>query len=76
MTNDGESVESLRERLRHYQAELDKKNEYVARLERANKTLSAQIQEARDSGQAPAEISEIEETLRRLLTRIGMILHA
>jgi two-component system phosphate regulon sensor histidine kinase PhoR len=74
MTNDGESVESLRERLRHFQAELDKKNEYVARLERANKTLSAQIQEARDSGQSPAEITEIEETLRRLLTRIGMIL--
>lgn len=69
---DGESVESLTERIRSLEADLNRRNEHVARLEKANKELSARVQEASE-GQSTAEISEIEETLKRLMQRIGMI---
>lgn len=69
-----ESEESWRERLRKIEAELAHRNEIIARLEKANKDLSTRVQEATEAGRAPAEMSEIEDTLKRMMTRIAMIL--
>ncbi len=69
-----ESEESLRERLHKIEAELAQRNEHIARLEKANRDLSSRVQQANEEGRAPAEISEIEETLKRMMTRIAMIL--
>ncbi len=74
MTPTDESVESLRDQLHKMEAELSKRNEHVARLERVNKELSARVQEASESSQTPGELSEMEETLKRMMTRIAMIL--
>ena len=71
---DDDSIESLRERLHKTEAELNHRNEHIARLEKANKELSGRVQEANEAGRAPAEMSEIEETLKRMMTRIAMIL--
>ncbi|GAB4451898.1 MAG: hypothetical protein OHK0029_01900 [Armatimonadaceae bacterium] len=70
MTYEGDGDESLRQRLEHLEAELKRKDEHIARLEKERKDLSQKVQE---SGQTIGEISEIEETLKRLLTRIAMI---
>lgn len=67
------SAESLRDRLQKLEAELQRRNDHVARLEKVNKELSARVQEASVGGQSPGEISEIEETLKRVLTRHAMI---
>ena len=74
MTNDGESVASLREQLDRLQAELQRKNEQIGRLEKANKGLTEQVETARDSGQSSVDVSEIEATLRRVLSRMALIL--
>ena len=74
MAQNDDSVDSLRERLHKIEAELAKRNEHVARLEKVNKELSARVQDASESSQGPGELSEMEETLRRMMTRIAMIL--
>lgn len=73
MTYADGSDDSLRERLQRLEAELQKRNEHIARLEKANRELSERADAASAAGQSPAEMSEIEETLKRVLTRIGMI---
>jgi two-component system phosphate regulon sensor histidine kinase PhoR len=73
MTVVDESVESLRERLQQAEAELARRNEQYARLEKANRELSQRVQQQGEAGNAPAEISEIEETLKRMMQRIAMI---
>jgi prefoldin subunit 5 len=71
MSYDGESVESLNERLRSLEAELEKRSQHIARLEKANRELGDKLRDASVSGQNTVEVSEMEETLKRLLTRIG-----
>jgi two-component system phosphate regulon sensor histidine kinase PhoR len=73
MSYDGESVESLHERLRGLEAELEKRGQHISRLEKANRELSDKLRDANVSGQATVEVSEIEETLKRMLTRVAMI---
>jgi PAS domain S-box-containing protein len=73
MSYDGESVESLHERLRGLEAELEKRGQHISRLEKANRELSDKLRDASVSGQSAVEVSEMEETLKRLLTRIAMI---
>ena len=74
MTNDGENVASLREQLSLLTADIERKNEHIGRLEKANKTLSEQVQNARESGQSSVEASEIEAVLRRVLSRMPLII--
>jgi len=74
MTFDDSSVESLRERLQQLEAELNRRSQTVAQLEKVNKELSARVQEAGETAQPTAELSEMEETLKRMMTRIAMIL--
>lgn len=73
MSYDGESVESLHERLRGLEAELEKRGQHISRLEKANRELSDKLRDANVSGQTTVEVSEIEETLKRMLTRVAMI---
>lgn len=74
MTNDGENVASLREQLDALRAEAGRRSEHIIRLESANRKLSEQVQNA--SGQTTVDVSEIETTLRRVLSRAAMILQA
>lgn len=61
-----ENVEALHYKVRHLESELAQKNKIINELNR-------KVQEANEGAQSTAEISEIEDTLRRLMTRIGMI---
>jgi PAS domain S-box-containing protein len=71
MTYEGDSVDSLRERLGKLEGDLKRRDEQIARLEKANRELSQRVQES--PTEASGGISEIEETLKRLVTRIAMI---
>jgi two-component system phosphate regulon sensor histidine kinase PhoR len=55
--------------------ELEEKKHYIAALERANKDLEKRVQSSSATGE-PAPITELEETLKRLVTRIAAILQA
>ncbi|MDX1934364.1 MAG: ATP-binding protein [Capsulimonadales bacterium] len=74
MPTDGESMDTLRDRLLRVEAELEKRNDRVKRLEKEIERLQQQIQEAQ--GQPAVDFSEMEEALKRLLTRVVMILAA
>ncbi|MEI6430635.1 MAG: ATP-binding protein [bacterium] len=74
MTNDGDNVASLREQLESLKTELGRRSEHIVRLESANRKLSEQVQNT--TGQSSVDISEIETTLRRVLSRAAMILQA
>ncbi len=72
----GEDIESLRERLRKVEAELRERNQYAQQLAKANKEMEQRLKEASESAQPTAELSELEEALKRLVARIAMILQA
>jgi len=74
MTFDESNVESLRERIKQLEGDLTRSRQTVAQLEKVNRELSARVQEAGESAQPTAELSEMEDTLRRMMTRIAMIL--
>lgn len=76
MTVMAEDVESLRARLRKIEDELRERQQYVARLEKANRDMESRLREANESSQPTAELSELEEALKRLVARIAMILQA
>jgi predicted RNase H-like nuclease (RuvC/YqgF family) len=61
--------ESLRESVLRLEAELRQRNEYVQRLEKANRDLEKRVQEASESAQPAAELTELEEALKRLVAR-------
>ena len=71
MTYEGDSVESLQERLGKLEAELRRKDEHIVRLDKANHDLQQKVQDSPQ--QVSGELSEMEETLRRLMTRVAMI---
>lgn len=72
-----QSAESLQERLRAVEGELERRGHLIARLEKENKALSHRVQEASESqGQSASQISEIEETLKRMVVRVAMITQA
>jgi len=68
-------VESLSAKIEELQRELEEKKQYVAALEKANKELDARVRSASEAGE-PAPITELEETLRRLVAKIAAILQA
>ncbi|MES2464044.1 MAG: ATP-binding protein [Armatimonadota bacterium] len=74
MTFDDNSVESLRERVQKLEAELNQRTQTVTQLEKVNKELSNRVQEAGENVQPTAELSEMEETLKRMMMRVAMIL--
>ncbi len=76
MTPGGDDTESLRERLRKLEADLRERNQYVGRLEKANRDMEQRLREASESSQPTAELTELEEALKRLVARIAMILQA
>ena len=73
MTDD---LASLRDRVHKLEAELQDRTNYVQRLEKANKELEQRVREASESAQPTAELTELEEALKRLVARIAMILQA
>lgn len=73
---DQESPQALRERLHALEAQMQERNQYVQRLEKANKDLEQRVREASESAQPTAELNELEEALKRLVARIAMILQA
>ena len=62
-------------KIQELQRELDEKKQYVAALEKANKELEQRVRSASEGGE-PAPITELEETLRRLVAKIAAILQA
>jgi PAS domain S-box-containing protein len=62
-------------KIQELQRELDEKKQYVAALEKANKELEQRVRSASEAGE-PAPITELEETLRRLVAKIAAILQA
>ncbi len=63
-----ENTQNLRARIAQLEAELTEKNRMVARLERDSR--------AAEMTEAPIAVSEFEETLKRMVQRIAMILQA
>jgi len=77
MTSDStEDLATLRERLRRMEADLRERNQYVGRLEKANRDLEKRLEEAGATSQPTAELDELDEALKRLVARIAMILQA
>ncbi|OFX15849.1 MAG: hypothetical protein A2Z18_09855 [Armatimonadetes bacterium RBG_16_58_9] len=73
MGDDKNSSEALIEEL---QNRLKEKGVAIAALEQANKRLEERLREAEAEGGGPTPLTELEETLKRLVTRISMILQA
>jgi two-component system phosphate regulon sensor histidine kinase PhoR len=63
-----QELNSIRERLQAREAEVATKNQEIARLQRAQK--------AAEVGEPPVGVTEFEDTLRRLVQRVAMILQA
>lgn len=71
------SIESLQEKIRTVEGELERRNQHISRLEKENKALSQRVQEASETQQQAASgISEMEETLKRMVVRVAMITQA
>lgn len=70
-----QDTELLQKRLEALQREIDEKNVAVTALERANKQLEEKVR-ASEVTEGPASLTELEETLKRLVFRIAMILQA
>lgn len=69
-------LENLEDQLRLVNAELEKKQKYIKILEDANKELESKLRSASETSEPPAPITELEETLKRLNSRVAMILQA
>ncbi len=68
-------VQFLNDRIESLLRELEEKRVAVAALERANRQLEDKLKTS-DVTEGPAPLSELEETLKRLVFRIAMILQA
>ena len=71
MTDGEELSRKIDELLR----ELEDKKQYVSALERANKELEQRVRSASETGE-PAPITNVEETLKVLVSKIAAILQA
>ena len=68
-----DSVESLKAHISNLESELNQKTQAVTQLEKSIRDLNQKVQTASENAQPTAELSELEETLKRLMTRIAMI---
>ncbi|MBP6965557.1 MAG: GAF domain-containing protein [Armatimonadetes bacterium] len=67
--------EDLASQVQHLRKELEEKARYIAALEKANKELEQRIKSSSETGES-APITELEETLKRLVAKIAAILQA
>ncbi|MCE5313835.1 MAG: ATP-binding protein [Armatimonadota bacterium] len=67
---------TLQARLDELERQLKEKDVAVGALEQANKRLEDRLKENEQSASGPTPLTELEETLKRLVTRISMILQA
>ena len=70
------STNTPEEQLRLVADELEKKQKYIKILEDANKELESKVRSASETQEPPAPITELEEILNRLNSRITMLLQA
>jgi len=68
-------LEVLNRRVDELQREIEEKKLYIAALEKANKELEQRVRSTSETGET-APITELEETLRRLVAKIAAILQA
>ena len=66
---------ALRKEIETLRRERDEQKQYIGVLERANKELEHRIRSATETGE-PAPITDLEETLSRLVAKIAAILQA
>lgn len=69
-------VTSLQSTIEDLQRQINEKNVAIAALEQANKRLEDRVKESEAQGTGPTEYAELEEMLKRLVTRISAILQA
>lgn len=67
---------ALQTRLDELERQLKEKDVAVGALEQANKRLEDRLKENEAGASGPTPLTELEETLKRLVTRISMILQA
>lgn len=70
-----EELDILKLRVEALEKELEEKNVAVAALERANRQLEEKVRDS-EVTEGPASLTELEETLKRLVFRVAMILQA
>lgn len=68
--------EALLARVEELQKELEESKQYIATLERAKRDLEQKLRSLSEPGGEPIPITEIEETLKRLVRKIADILYA
>ncbi len=66
----------LQQRVKALESELEERRAYIAVLEKANKELEEKVRNASAVQEGPAPLSDLEETLRRFIARVAMILQA
>ena len=74
MSDAAEGVDVLRARVQKLEQDLADRTQYVTRLEKANREMESRLRESGENSGPTAELSELEETLRRLVMRVAMIL--
>lgn len=70
-----QELEQLNERIKALEKELDERKVAISALERANKQLEEKVR-ASEVTEGPTSLTELEETLKRLVFRVAMILQA
>jgi len=68
-------LEALNRTIDELQRELEEKKLYIVALEKANKELEQRVRSASETGE-PTPITELQETLKRLVAKIAAILQA
>ncbi|MBK5093938.1 MAG: GAF domain-containing protein, partial [Actinobacteria bacterium] len=68
-------AEALSKKFEEIRRELEEKKQYITALERANKELEQRVRNASETGE-PTPITNVEETLKVLVTKIAAILQA
>ena len=72
----GNDESLLKQQLANLEQQLQEKNLAVSALEQANKRLEDRVKETEGQQQSATAPNELEETLKRVVTRISMILQA
>lgn len=70
-----QEIEGLKERVQLLEKELEEKKVAIHALERANRQLEEKVRDS-EVTEGPAALTELEETLNRLVFRVAMILQA
>ena len=71
-----DEVKSSEDQIKLLEQQLKEKEVAIGALEKANKRLEERIKETEAESAGPTPLTELEETLKRLVARISMILQA